>query len=308
MMTRNLLRLVVRPASWGGPRSVVAVCRHWTRRSASLQPPQPINRVGSLVLLLFAFACVAAPAVRAGSALTEREWTVAGVVRQALVYVPPQATTNATPVVFVFHGHGGNMANAARSFGIHNLWPAALVIYPQGLNTPGSLVDPDGKQPGWQHAVGGQGDRDLKFFDALLATLHAEYRVDDKRIYATGHSNGGFFTYLLWAARGNRFAAVAPSAASAVQLLPDLKPKPVLHIAGQTDPLVKFAWQQLTVTGLRKINGCGEGEPWMTEQYCTLYPSKLGAPVVTCIHPGGHGFLATAPALIVKFFQEHALP
>ncbi len=252
------------------------------------------------------FATVAG--VFAADALTRREWKVDSVVREALVYVPPQARTSAVPVVFAFHGHGGTMHNAARSFSYHTCWPEAMVVYMQGLNTPGRLTDPEGKKPGWQAGVGDQGDRDLKFFDAVLASLKSDYRVDEKRLYATGHSNGGGFTYLLWAARGDRFAAFAPSAAAAARTLPQLKPKPVLHAAGQNDTLVKFAWQQQMMAALRNLNQCREGQPWEGEKGCTLYPSKLGAPVVTFIHPGTHQFPATAPAIIVKFFQQHAQP
>src|ERR1035438_688797 len=67
--------------------------------------------------------------VRAADTLTRREWTVDGAVREALVYAPPQASTNASPVVFVFHGHGGSMQNAARSFALQRVWPAAIVVY-----------------------------------------------------------------------------------------------------------------------------------------------------------------------------------
>ena len=59
---------------------------------------------------------------------------------------------------------------------------------------------------------------------------------------------------------------------------------------------------------LRKLGDCGGGQPWAGEQWCKLYPSKLGAPVVTYIHPGQHNFPAGASATIVKFFKEHALP
>ena len=90
-----------------------------------------------------------------------------------------------------------------RDFAYHKHWPEAIAVYMQGLNTPGVLTDPEGKRPGWQKRVGDQNDRDLKFFDAVLATLKKDYRVDEKRVYATGHSNGGAFTYLLWAARGD---------------------------------------------------------------------------------------------------------
>ena len=178
-------------------------------------PPHSIPRLVAGALLV-----VTLSELRAADALTRREWQVDGVVREALVYVPPKARTAATPVIFAFHGHGGTMNHAARTFGYHTLWPEAMVVYLQGLKTPGSLTDPEGKKSGWQSRLGDQGDRDLKFFDAVLTTLKQEYRVDEKRLYATGHSNGGGFTYLLWAARGDQFAALAPSAAPAARNLP----------------------------------------------------------------------------------------
>jgi len=258
---------------------------------------------GSLALTFNPQAQAAAGDVE--QTLQRLEFKVDGVARETLVYAPPTAKTTNTPLVFVFHGHGGNSRQASRSFGIHRHWPEAIVIYPQGLNTPGRLTDPEGKKPGWQPRIGDQQDRDLKFFDAMFARLKQNYKVDEKRIYCTGHSNGGAFTYLLWAARGEVFAAVAPSGAAAVpQLQIRLKPKPCLHIAGEKDPLVKFEWQKLTMNAVRKLNGCeAEGKEWAKN--CTLYPSKSGTPFVAFIHPGGHGFPAEAPPLIVKFFKEH---
>jgi polyhydroxybutyrate depolymerase len=260
----------------------------------------------TLRLLLFAIALGFILPCSAEEKPSRREWTVDGVTREALVYVPAKAKTTPTPVVFAFHGHGGSMQNVARSFAVHSHWPDAIAVYMQGLNTPGRLTDPEGRKPGWQHTAGEQGDRDIKFFDAVLASLRADYRVDDKRIYSTGHSNGGGFTYLLWAMRGDTFAAMAPSAAAAARSLPLLKPKPVFHLAGAKDALVKFEWQERTIEALRRLNQCSEGAPW--EKSCTLYASKIGAPVVTFIHPGGHEFPREAPALIVMFFQQHAKP
>jgi polyhydroxybutyrate depolymerase len=257
-------------------------------------------------LALLALALLAISSASAAGALVQREWQVDGVPREALLHIPAKAATAQTPVVFAFHGHGGSMRNAARMCHVETLWPEALVIYPQGLNTPGRLTDPEGKKPGWQSAAGDQGDRDLKFFDAMLASLSAEYRVDAKRVYSTGHSNGGQFTYLLWAERGAPLAAVAPSAAVAPRPISALKPKPILHVAGENDPLVKYAWQQQMIDVLRRVNQCGESKPW--DKLCTIYESSVGAPVVTFIHPGTHKYPGEAPALIVRFFKEHALP
>ena len=250
----------------------------------------------SLMMLLSPFA-------RGAEGLQRMAFTVDGVARSALVYVPTNATLAGRPVVFVFHGHGGSAENAARSFAMNREWPEAISVYLQGLPTPGQLTDPEGNRAGWQAAVGDEGDRDLKFFDAVLARLKADYSVDAKRIYCTGHSNGGGFTYLLWLARPNVFAAVAPSAAAAKYAF-QLLPKPAMIIGGQDDPLVKFAWQKLTMDAVRKVNGCSAtGKSW--DKQCMLYPSKGGTPVVTFIYPGGHVFSSAAPALIVKFFKQH---
>jgi len=244
--------------------------------------------------------------------LARREWTIDGVTREALLHIPAAAKTTPSPLVFAFHGHGGSMGNAAAMFHCHDLWPEAIVVYMQGLNTPGRLTDPEGKRPGWQSSPGAQGDRDLKFFDAVLASLKDDYNVDERRVYSTGHSNGGGFTYLLWGARGDVFAAVAPSAAAGPgpewnKHLATLRPKPVMHLAGEQDPLVKYEWQQRGIETLRQVNGCDDtGKEWA--KGCTIYASKSGTPVVTLIHSGGHNFPPDAAALFVKFFKEHAKP
>ncbi len=255
------------------------------------------------VLLLLGLVPLCVPsAIRAADAPQRMTWTVDGVEREALVYIPVAAKSAATPVVFAFHGHGGTMQFAARKFGFHKLWPEAIAVYPQGLKTPGRLVDLEGKLPGWQGKAGDQGDRDLKFFDAMLASLKHDYQIDERRIYSMGHSNGGGFTYLLAAERGSVLAAIAPCAAAST--LVGVKPLPVFHLAGENDKLVKYEWQTRTIEGLRKLNVCDAGQPWHDEKWCTLYPSKSGNLVVTCIHPGGHELPESAPELIVKFFKE----
>ncbi len=235
--------------------------------------------------------------------LLRMDFMVDGVARRALVYVPTNPAIVRMPVVFVFHGHGGSAENAVKSFGINREWPEAISVYMQGLPTPGQLTDPEGYRAGWQATLADQGGRDLKFFDAVLARLKEDYHVDKQRIYCTGHSNGGGFTYLLWLARPDVFAAVAPSAAAA-KYAHQLVAKPAMIIGGEDDPLVKFAWQKLTMQVVRTVDGCSAaGKPW--GEQCTIYPSASGTPVVTFTYPGGHQFNPAAPALMVKFFKEH---
>ena len=91
--------------------------------------------------------------------LNHKEWKVDGVTREALVYSPTTAKTVPTPIVFAFHGHGGNMKYAATKFAFRKHWPEAIVVYMQGLNTPGAAPTRkescrDGKRPSAIRATG----------------------------------------------------------------------------------------------------------------------------------------------------------
>ncbi len=230
---------------------------------------------------------------------------VGGDTREALIYSPATADKTDSPVVFAFHGHGGTMKGAAKEFDYQKHWPQAIVVYMQGIPIP-STTDPKGKKAGWQHEVGEVNDRDLKFFDLTLAKVKKDYKVDESRIYATGHSNGGGFTYLLWAARGDTFAAVAPSSASSANAyLKELKPKPALHVAGEKDETAPFEKQRKLMDAIKKLNGCdSKGKPW--EKKGMLFPSESGTPFIEVVHPAGHDFLEDAPRLIVRFFKDNA--
>jgi polyhydroxybutyrate depolymerase len=228
-------------------------------------------------------------------------WQVDGVTRKALVYLPPGADKQ-SPIIFAYHGHGGRAESAARTFDYHTLWPEAICVYPQGLQTK-TPVDPDGKLPGWQRNIGDDGDRDLKFFDAMLNSLTSEHHADPQHVYVSGFSNGAFFTYLLLSSRPDAITAIAPIAG----LLSDqeaatAKPKPIFHVAGKTDPRVKIADQEQTIQLDLKLDHCdakGKAEgPLVME-----YSSDSGPTVVTMIHDGGHEVPAEAPKRIVEFFK-----
>lgn len=242
-------------------------------------------------------------ASHAEEALNPWEMEVDGAKRTLLVYAPESAKKTAAPVVFAFHGHGGSAQGAARMFATNRNWPEAISVYMQGLNTPGRLTDPEGKKPGWQSRAGAQNDRDLHFFDAVLARLRTEYKVDEKRMFVCGHSNGGTFTYLLWAERGDLLAGVGPSGSLVAENRPKLKPKPAMHIAGQNDPLVKYEWQEATIAFVKQLNRCtGEGTPWAPN--AQRWDPADGATFIAFVHPGGHGYPPEGAAQVARFFKE----
>ena len=249
-------------------------------------------------------------AAKAPEGFVEKTWTVDGVKRTALVRVPT-GVSGPLAVVFGWHGHGGRSTHSAGRWGYGEIDTTSILVFPQGLPTVSPLVDKEGRMPGWQTSVTSEGGRDIKLFDTILADLKKQHAVDDRRIYSMGHSNGAAFSYLLWQARPEVLAAIGSVAGS---LRGDGKPPsslPVIHVAGEKDPLVKFTWQQATFAAVKRFNGCAdEGKPWAKEGVleATIYASSKGAPLVTAIHGGGHEYAKGSTELIVRFFKENPKP
>ncbi|WP_051291339.1 alpha/beta hydrolase family esterase [Pedobacter glucosidilyticus] len=253
-----------------------------------------------LLLLFIGFGTL--NSAYAQTQLQTLEWIVGKEMRKALVYIPASAKNKATPVVFIFHGHGGTMNHAYQGRKFEQLWNNAIYIYPQGLPTPGQITDKEGKKNGWLIDTNKQ-NRDLAFFDIMLAYIKKEYMVDQDRVFATGHSNGGSFTYLLWATRGAIFKAFAPTGAAALKLLHLLEPKPFFHLIGEKDPLVKPTWQKITYQALLKKNKC-ETVGKNINQFAKLYHSTSGNPSIVYSYPGGHEYPQEANTVIIDFFKS----
>jgi polyhydroxybutyrate depolymerase len=224
-----------------------------------------------------------------------------GTTRRALVYAP-QGQKSAAPLVFVFHGRGGSMTGISKKIDIHNFWSEAIVVYPQGMWCEGGYRD----GLGWVISDTEDEGRDIRFFDVLLEYLKKNYKVDADNIFATGHSNGGGFTYALWAFRGDKFKAFAPSASSSRRLGENAKrrvPKPVFIISGEQDDIVPIARVRRDVAEAKRINGCTDKSSKFTDS-TTIYYGENGADVVDAIHPYGHDFLRALLPDIVRFFKS----
>ena len=243
------------------------------------------------------------------------KWNVAGRQREALVFPPIVESTKNHPLVFAFHGHGGTMQNAAQQMHLHDLWTDAIVVYPQGLKTE-TKNDPDANRAGWQKETDST-NRDLKFFGAMLTSMRQKYSVDDTQIYSTGFSNGTGFTYLLWAERGDVFAAIGAVAG----VLADSEQsrlsqaRALIAIFGKGDGTAPDSVKEKTINRAREVdNAMAQGEqcpipngaPNLTK--CILFPSTSHTPVKNITHPGGHVYPSWAPDEIVEFFKHHKRP
>ena len=245
--------------------------------------------------------CLAVPQI---SEMENVTLDVNGTQRQFYVYFPKTKDLKPRPVVFAFHGHGGNSRYSVTKYHVNTLWPDAISIYPQGLPTKGAITDPEGKKNGWQKDVGDQEDRDLKFFDSMMTWVHSKAKVNDKAIFSLGHSNGGTFTYLLWKARPDVMRAIAPSGAGGLSAR-GTKPIPVFLTSGEKDPLVNIRLQTRSINYVTGVDIC-ESQGTKINSNVTKWNSSVDCPVLWYVFDGGHEYPEDALKQSVDFLKSYA--
>ena len=175
------------------------------------------------------------------------------VKRTFLVHTPPAYDGKRDlPLVLAFHGGIGTGKQMEQTTQFSALADKEnfIVVYPDGINNQWN----DGRGA----AFGGEpAGNDFGFVSALIDYLQKNYRVDRKRIYATGGSNGGIFSNRLGVELSDKLAAIAPvvgglpidktSGKAFAPVFGKTKPLSVLMVNGTDDTFVK--WDGGTVRG-----------------------------------------------------------
>jgi polyhydroxybutyrate depolymerase len=155
-----------------------------------------------------------------------------GNVRTFIVHIPPSYNpTTPIPVVLVFHGAYMN---------------GQMMLYVTGFNKVADrhkfvVLYPDGLGGRWEDGRFAHAGGDIEFVSDMLNQLSRRVKIDQRRIYAAGLSNGGYFVQKL-ACETNRIAAIAVVASAlAVQTAnacQNSRAVPVMFFVGSADPLV----------------------------------------------------------------------
>lgn len=244
-----------------------------------------------------------AAAFEAGRRL-ERMIEVDGVRRTYILDVPESIRPQTpAPLLFDFHGFGHSAAGVWQVSKFHELAARDrfITIYPDGL--PVHLLGRDG--PGWEIFTLDH-NRDLAFTTRVLDQLEHAYCIDEARVYATGFSNGAFFSNILGCTLSDRFAAVAPVSGGRLTL-PCAPPRgvPVLIHHGRNDPIVD-------VQQARQ-----ERDAWVQADHCTSQGTdacerhrgcRNDVEVDYCEDDGVHRWPEPATERIWKFFQANPMP
>lgn len=246
------------------------------------------------VIILFTSSCLAQ---------NQQNFEVEGVNRTAVIY-EGNAKREKSPVVLIFHGHGGNVRNAQRRLNFHDAWKEALVVYLQGIPGVVGITDAAGTKNGWQKNPSELNDRDVKFVDAVLEDLKKNYQIDDKRIYAVGHSNGSRFVNVLWAMRGEKFAAFCGVAGPGGLMINNAVPRSMWMSIGENDPLVPATNQKMTIPIVQRVLKI-DVTKGLTNGGSTIYKGINNTELVVEIRNAGHEFPQESIPAMVEFFKRN---
>ncbi len=140
---------------------------------------------------------------------------ISGGINRTFTYHAPGAVVDpALPVMIVMHGDGDNGSGIKGYSGFDAAADANnfIAIYPDAVGGAWNrYVD---NVPG-DAGLGNPGaPDDVLFISDLIDYLCANYNIDPNKVYATGHSAGGFMAYNLAIQLNNKVAAFAPVSAS----------------------------------------------------------------------------------------------
>lgn len=299
-----------------------------------------------MLTFILALSLVAADPLAPGDNVRNLEFN--GMKRTYAVHVPPQHDPQKpAPVVLIYHGAMTNRDMMAAFTGLNKKSDEAgfLAVYPNGSGNGNLLFV--WNAAGFRDTALNEKYDDVAFTSRVLDDLGAIARVDAKRVFATGLSNGGMMCYRLAAELSDRIAAIAPVAGT--MAIDDAKPKrpvSVLHFHGTEDKLVPqsganerarlvFPFKSVdeTMRIWAKIDGCPEApvvakipdsaDDGTTVERRTWGPGKDGAEVILyVVAGGGHTwpgreraprFLGkvtkdiSANDLIWEFFEKHPM-
>ncbi len=154
---------------------------------------------------------------------------VGGKQRSCAIYVPTGISKPA--VVFFIHGangSGGNFENDTKG-DVTADKNKFIALYPS--------ADAKGGTGTWDDMTG---TGNFPFFQALLDTMDARYKIDRTRIYMTGFSQGGFISFAAACFYSDIFAAVAPVSGHLIATCTIKRPVPMFMTFGAQEVAASF--------------------------------------------------------------------
>jgi poly(3-hydroxybutyrate) depolymerase len=190
------------------------------------------------------------------------DFQVGATTRKMLVYAPAGLEPNSA-LLLSLHGMNQDIAyqqnqtkweSVAKEHGF-------VVVYPGGINNSWSL----------------SGTRDIDFILAIIDEMHQRYGIDRDRVYLSGFSMGGMFTYYAATQIADKIAAFAPVGGYLMggPNANSSRPIPLIHTHGTTDDVVAYSGVQRSLDAWIARNNCPKTAV-VTQPYPADKPNSNG--------------------------------
>jgi len=200
--------------------------------------------------------------------------------RKYFVHIPEGYNSEELfPLVFVLHGGGGNAERIGKFTGFTQLSDKEkfIVVYPLGYDKHWNDGRTDVKSKAHQENI-----NDILFFDEMISALTLLFKIDIKRIYVTGISNGAMMSFRIACELSDKITAIAAVAGSIPEdIIGNCSPAAqvsVLVINGVEDELVPFDGGQVKVfnkTRGKVIPTLETIEKWVLHNKCPVKPTAM---------------------------------
>ncbi len=202
----------------------------------------------------------------AGTTTLDIPQSIDGIIEDRPVYIQAPSnilTTQQYPVLFYFHGNGGNASQFLNNPSLNTIIEneGVIGIYPQGFNNA------------WNLGPENTNADEMEFMDLLFAELSTYGNVDLSRVYAIGSSNGAAIINQI-ALERTYFNAIAP-VVSQLNVNQGMMTPPrtiaVYQVNGDSDGLIPVNGGTSAV-GQTFLSAQASAEHWAGEFNCNLTP------------------------------------
>jgi len=239
------------------------------------------------------------------------------VTRDYVLHIPP-AYDGTTPLPLVFDVHGYT------SFATEQLMRSKWDQMADKENF--IVIDPDGINQSWNagNCCGRNDVDDVGFFREMVKQATADLCIDSKRVYVSGHSNGGAMTYRLACEAADIFAAASPVCGwMGIASCKPSRPIAMLEIRALDDGRVPYDGGGIATSAASDLS------VWLGLDMCAGTPGALGqngvctvdvscdqgTQVAECHPHGDHDFFYATnpddlrvPDTAWPFFKQFSLP
>lgn len=204
---------------------------------------------------------------------------VNGINRSFVVYLPSKYNNvGKMPMVFLFHGGSGTGDDMIKLADFRAIAEREKVV----------LVYPNGYQNSWNDGrltdANVAGINDVAFVNNMIDYMIANYPIENKKVYATGMSNGGFMSSRLACELSNKITAIAVVAATIEQtsIAANCNPTntvPAIYIHGTLDGFVPILGGTVPVdAGGNVLSHVQAITKWITINNCSATPVVTDLP------------------------------